>query len=52
MCPIIVFHMEASHLICYANEVTGFYMKCSNGIDLVNFYVSQLDVCYYFQDAH
>ena len=23
------FHIETSHLICIANQVTGFYMKCS-----------------------
>ena len=23
------FHIETSHLICIANQMTGFYMKCN-----------------------
>ena len=26
---IVVFHIETSHLICMANQMVGFYMKCS-----------------------
>ena len=28
--PIIEFHMEASHLICGVNQMTGFHMKCNS----------------------
>ena len=27
-----VFHMETSHLICFTNQVTGFYMKYNTGL--------------------
>ena len=26
--PNVAFHVENSHLICIANQMTGFYMKC------------------------
>ena len=32
-------HMETSHLICTANQMTGFYMKCNNWWKWVNFIV-------------
>ena len=25
----VVFHIETSHLICFTNQMTGFYMKCN-----------------------
>ena len=25
----VAFHIETSHLICDANQITGFYMKCN-----------------------
>ena len=25
--PIMIFHVETSHLFCPANEMTGFYME-------------------------
>ena len=28
--PSVAFYVEASHLICSANQMAGFYMKCSN----------------------
>ena len=33
--PSIAFHKGTSHLICTANQVTGFYTKCSSGLKLV-----------------
>ena len=30
--PSIVFLIETSHLIYTANQITGFYMKCKNGL--------------------
>ena len=29
------FHIEPSHLICSANQMTGFYMKCNTGLKWV-----------------
>ena len=29
------FHVQTSHLICNANQITGFYMKCNNGLKRV-----------------
>ena len=28
-------HIETSHLICSANQMTGFYMKCNTGLKRV-----------------
>ena len=33
--PSVKFHIETSHLICSANQITGFYMKCNTGLELV-----------------
>ena len=30
-----VFHIEIIHFICSANQITGFYMKCSTGLKQV-----------------
>ena len=30
--PTVSFHKETIHLICTANQMTGFYMKCSTGL--------------------
>ena len=30
--PSVVFHIETSHLICCADQMTGFYMKCKTGL--------------------
>ena len=30
--PNVAFHIETSHLICSANQITGFYMKCNTGL--------------------
>ena len=36
--PSVAFHIEISHLICIANQITGFYMKCSTGLKWVEKY--------------
>ena len=33
--PSVVFHIETSHLICTANQITGFYVKCNPGLKWV-----------------
>ena len=33
--PSIAFHIETSHLICSANQMTGFYMKCNTELKWV-----------------
>ena len=33
--PSVAFHMETSYLICTANQMTGFHMKCNTGLKLV-----------------
>ena len=30
------FHIETSQLICNANQITGFYMKCKAGLTWIN----------------
>ena len=35
----VVFHIETSHLICTANQVTSFSIKCSTGLKWVEFVV-------------
>ena len=32
----VAFHTETSHLICSANQITGFYMECNVGLKLGN----------------
>ena len=34
--PSVAFHVETSHLFCFAKQVTGFYMKCNTGLTFVN----------------
>ena len=34
--PSVAFHMETSHLIFSADQVNGFYMKCSTELKWVN----------------
>ena len=34
--PSFAFHIETILLICTANQVTRFYMKCNTGLKLVN----------------
>ena len=34
--PSVVFHLETSHSICTANQMTGFYMKYNTGFKCVN----------------
>ena len=38
----VAFHIETSNLICSANQITGFYIKCNTGLKWVN--VSELTV--------
>ena len=33
----VAFHIATSHLICYANQMTGFYMKCNTRLKWVDF---------------
>ena len=33
--PSVTFHIETSHLICRANQITSFYMKCNTGLTRV-----------------
>ena len=33
--PGVAFHIETSHLICTANQVTGFYMEYNTGLKWV-----------------
>ena len=40
--PSIAFHVETSHLICFANQITGFYMKCNNGLKWVNLFIADV----------
>ena len=30
--PIAAFYIETSHLICTANQITGFHIKCNTGL--------------------
>ena len=32
--PSVTFHIETSHLICSANLMTGFYMKCNTELKM------------------
>ena len=34
--PSVAFHIETRHLICTANQMTGFYMKCNTGLEWNN----------------
>ena len=34
--PSVTFHVETSSLICSANQMTGFYMKCNTGLKWFN----------------
>ena len=34
--PSVAFHIETSHLIYTANQMTGLYMKCNSGLKWVN----------------
>ena len=31
--PSVVFHIETNDLICYANQMAAFYMKCNTGLN-------------------
>ena len=35
--PSVTFRIETSHLICTANQMTGFYMKCNTGLKWVKY---------------
>ena len=34
--PSVAFHIETSHLFCRTKQMTGFYVKRSNGLKWVN----------------
>ena len=34
--PSVVFDIETSHLICSANQIAGFYIKCNTALKWVN----------------
>ena len=34
--PSVAFHIETSHLICRANQMSRFYMKCNAGLKWFN----------------
>ena len=36
--PSVAIHLETSHLICSANQMTGFYMNCNPELNWVNLY--------------
>ena len=36
----VTFYIETSHLICIANQMTGFYMKCNTGMKWVNLVIT------------
>ena len=42
----VEFHIETSHLICRAKQVTGFYMKCNTGPKWVNQIRLQIKIDY------
>ena len=31
--PIVVFYVATNHLMCTANQMIGFYMKCNTGLN-------------------
>ena len=35
--PSISFHIEISHLFCFAKQMTGFYMIPNTGLEWVNY---------------
>ena len=39
--PSVTFHIEASHLICIANQMAGFYVKFNTGL-------KWFSSCYFF----
>ena len=44
--PSVAFHIETSHLICTANQMTGFYLECKTGLKWVNSF--HISVFFYF----
>ena len=38
--PGVAFHIETSHLICIANQMTGVYMKCSMGWNGLRYFLA------------
>ena len=34
--PSVAFHIETSHLISTASQMTGFHMKCNSGLKWAN----------------
>ena len=42
--PIVSFHIETSHLICSAKQMTDFYMKCNTGLEWANYITSKMSL--------
>ena len=40
--PNVAFHIETSHLFCFAKQVTGFYMKRNTGLKWVKWTFSDI----------
>ena len=43
--PSVAFHIETRHLICSANQMTGFYMRCNTGLKWVNWGIPKKRFC-------
>ena len=41
----VAFHVETSHLICTANQINGFYIKCNNGLKWVKYTSAIRETC-------
>ena len=41
----VTFHRETTHLICYANQMTGYYMKCNTWVKWVNSRIPSKHFC-------
>ena len=39
--PNVAFHLKNSHVICRANQMTGFYMKCNTGLKWLNQFIGE-----------
>ena len=42
--PSVTFHIETSHLICSAKQITGFYMKYNTGLKELSFLSSHVNM--------
>ena len=46
--PCVTFHIETSHLICTANQMTSFYMKCNTELKWVKLTYILTVLSFYF----